>query len=194
MVPDRRVLDASLEHSLPHVVSHGLTALFLALPDQVPELFDPIDEPSELTEVTQENQPERADVPRGGLRLVMLRERLPRLGTFTLWHVLQSPLRLPARDQAEQAAQLSAPHLLGRSEVHVPHVVGRRPGLFRQSTQLWRDCCREGQRDGAPALPRRFVSSEVRGFPSTRMSTIEADGVVAVGVVAPAADSRVAIL
>ena len=33
-VPDRRVLDASLEHSLPHLVNHGLAALFLVLPDQ----------------------------------------------------------------------------------------------------------------------------------------------------------------
>ena len=62
MVPDRRVLDASLEYSLPHVVSHGLTALFLVLPDQVPELFGPVDELSELPEVIQENLPEHADV------------------------------------------------------------------------------------------------------------------------------------
>ena len=60
MAPDRRVLAASLEHGLPHVVSHGLTALFLALLDQVPELFDPIDELSELPEVIQENLPEHA--------------------------------------------------------------------------------------------------------------------------------------
>ena len=77
MVPDRRVLDASLEHSLPHVVSHGLTALLLVLPDQVPELFDPIDELSELPEVIQENLPEHADVPRGGLRLVMFSPSTP---------------------------------------------------------------------------------------------------------------------
>ena len=97
MVPDRRVLHASLEHGLLHVVSHGLAALFLVLPDQMPELFDPIDELSEHPEVIQENLPEHADVPRGGLPLVVLRERLPRLSTFTLWHVLQSLLRLPAR-------------------------------------------------------------------------------------------------
>ena len=103
--------------------------------DHVPELFDPFGELSEAPEVIQENLPEHADVPRGGLRLVVFRERHPRLSTFTLWHVLQSLLRLPARAQAEHVVQLSAPHLLGRSEVHVPHVVGR-PGLFHQSTQL----------------------------------------------------------
>ena len=77
MVPDRRVLDASLEHSLQHVVSHGLTALLLVLGDQVPELFDPIDELSELPEVIQENLPERADVPRDCLRLVVFRPSTP---------------------------------------------------------------------------------------------------------------------
>ena len=68
LVPDRRFLDASLEHSLPHVVSHGLAALFLVLPGQVLELFDPIHELSEHPEVIQENLPEHADVPRGCLR------------------------------------------------------------------------------------------------------------------------------
>ena len=134
MVPERRVLDASLEHSLPHVVSHGLAALFLALPDQVPELFDPIDELSELAEVNQKNLPEHADVPRGCLRLVVFRERLPRRSTLTPWHVLQSPLRLSTRAQTEHVVQLSAAHLLGRSEVHVPHVASSRSGLFHQST------------------------------------------------------------
>ena len=57
MVPDGRAFDASLEHSLPHIVSHGLPALFLVLSDQVPQLFDPIDELSELPEVIQENLP-----------------------------------------------------------------------------------------------------------------------------------------
>ena len=44
VVRDRSILDVSLEHSLPHIVSHGLPALFLVLPDKVSELFDPIDE------------------------------------------------------------------------------------------------------------------------------------------------------
>ena len=80
MVPDRRVLDGSLKHGLPQVVSHGLAALFLVLPGQVPELFDPIDELSELPEVIQENLLEHASVPRGSLRLVVFRERLPHIG------------------------------------------------------------------------------------------------------------------
>ena len=158
VVPDRSILDASLEHSLPHIVSHGLTAL-LVLSDQVPELFEHIDELTELPEVTQDNLPDNADVPRGSLRLVVFRERLPRIGPFALWHILQSPLRLSARAQAEHVVQLSAPHLLDRSEAHFPHVVSRRPGLFHQRPQFWRDCRREGQHDEAPALSRRFVSS-----------------------------------
>ena len=42
---------------MPNVVSHGLAALFLGLPDQVPEQLDPIDELSELPEVIQEDLP-----------------------------------------------------------------------------------------------------------------------------------------
>ena len=128
MVPDRRVLDASLEHSLLRV----LAAVFLVLPDQAPDLFDPIDELSELLEVIQENLPEDADVPRGCLRLVVFRERLPRLSTLTLWHVRQPPLGLSTRVQTEHAVQLPAPHRLGRCEVHVPHVVGSRTGQLHQ--------------------------------------------------------------
>ena len=132
----------------------------------MPELFDPIHKVSDLPEVTQENLPVHAEVPRGSLRLVVFRERLPRLSTFTLWHVLQSPLRLPARFQAEHVSTAvcstpAGPEWGSRSSC-------RRPSswpLFHQSTQLWRDYRREGQHDEAPALPRRFVSSEVRGFP-----------------------------
>ena len=143
MVPDRSILDASLEHSLPHIVSHGLPALLLVLPDQVPELFDSINGLCELPEVVQENLPEHSDIPRGCFRLIVFREYLPRLCTLSLRHVLQSPLRLPTRTQAEHVVQLS-PHLLGCSEVHVPHVVSSTSCLFHQRTQFWRDCCREG--------------------------------------------------
>ena len=153
VVPDRSILDASLEHSLPHIVSNGLPALFLVLPDQVSELFDSIDELCELPEVIQENLPEHSDIPRGCFRLIVFREYLPRLCTLSLWHVLQSPLRLSTRTQTEHVVQLSAPHLLGCSEVYVQHVRNISSCLFHQCTQFWRDCCREGQHDEAPALP-----------------------------------------
>ena len=68
----------SLKQSLPHIVSHGLPALFLALPDKVFELFDPIDELCELPEVIQENLPGHSDIPRGCFRLEVFREYLPR--------------------------------------------------------------------------------------------------------------------
>ena len=110
-------LSASLEHSLPHVVSHGLAALFLVLPDHVPDLFDPID-----------------DLPKSHKRICL---SIPTyLRTLTLWHVLRPPSRPSTRTQTEHAAQLSAPHLLGRSEVHVPHIVSSRSGLLHQSTQF----------------------------------------------------------
>ena len=130
----RSVLDASLELSLPHIVSHGLPALFLVLPDMVSELFNPIDELCELPEVIQENLPEHYDIPRGCFRLVMLREYLPRLCTLSLRHVLQSPLRFSTRTQTEHVVQLSAPHLLGRCEMYVQHVVYIDSCLFHQCT------------------------------------------------------------
>ena len=108
MVPDRHVLVAGLELSLPHVVSHGLAALFLVVPDQVAELFDPIDVLGELLEVIQENLPEHADVLRGCLRLVVFRERLPRLSTFYLWHVLQPSLRFSTRAPACSTAAVGS--------------------------------------------------------------------------------------
>ena len=91
------------------------------LPDQVPELFDPIDELSELPEVTQWNLPE---------------------------HV----------------AQLSAPHLHGRSEVYVPHVVG----LVLAFSIRARSSGETAEKDNLTKLQlvhERFVSSKVRGFP-----------------------------
>ena len=116
--------------ALPHVVSHRLATLFLVLTDQVPELFVPTDELSGPPEVTQDNLPKHADVPRGCIRLVEI----------NLWHVLQPPLRFSTRDETEHVVQLSAPHLLGPSEVHVPHVLSSGSGLFHQSTQFGRDC------------------------------------------------------
>ena len=105
------VIDTSLLpvwNSMPHVVSHGLAALFLVVPDQVAELFDPIDVLSELPEVIQENLPEHADVPCGCLKLAVFRERLPSLSTFYLWHVLQPSLRFSSRAQACSTAAVGS--------------------------------------------------------------------------------------
>ena len=98
MIPDRSILDASLEHSLPHIVGHGLPALFLVLPDQVSELFNSINELCELPKVMQKYLPEHPDEPRDCFRLILFREYLPRLCTLSLQHILQSPLRLPYSD------------------------------------------------------------------------------------------------
>ena len=135
MVPDRRVLVAGLEHSLPHVVSHGLAALFLVVPDQVAELFDPIDVLSELPEVIQENLPELVVVFGSQCSENALHTSAPStFGTFCNL-LCASPL-LPKH----VVQQLSAPHLLGRSEVHVLHVISSssRSGVFHQSTHFGR--------------------------------------------------------
>ena len=44
MVSDRGVLDSNLKHGLADVACDGLATLFLVVPDEVLELFDPIDE------------------------------------------------------------------------------------------------------------------------------------------------------
>ena len=59
---DRGALDPGLEHGLADVVCDGLDTLFLVLPDEVSELFNPVDELRQLSEVIQEDLPEHADV------------------------------------------------------------------------------------------------------------------------------------
>ena len=104
VVSDRGVLDTGLEHGLADVVCNGLATLFLVLPVSM----SCGSSPKSYKRICLSTP----NVPCSDLQLVMLRERLPRLSTFTLGNNLKSPLRLTAHAQAEHVVQLPAPHLL----------------------------------------------------------------------------------